>query len=226
MPHIPERIANSLATMGWYGGESIFAAELSCRLMLRARLLADTHELRSGRIGHNVGVQVNAQLRSDDTRWLAHAPDDDSERDAVASVNALRMHLNQALFLGAQETELHFARYTPGAFYRTHRDRFRDDDARLVSLVFYLNDDWVDNAGGELVLYAGDDSGAVITRVQPRAGTMVCFLSDRFPHEVLPATRERYSLTGWLRRAYGALRAPCHTIGAQSAPYAVHRIEQ
>ena len=201
MPNIPERIVNSLAATGWYVGESIFTAELSGRLMRRARLLADTHELRSARVGRNVGVQANPELRSDDTRWLAHAPDDASERDAVSSVNALRAHLNEALFIGAQEAELHFARYAPGAFYRTHRDRFRDDDARLVSLVFYLNDEWPDDAGGELVLYADDDSGAVITRVPPRAGTMVCFLSDRFPHEVLPANRERYSLTGWLRRA-------------------------
>jgi SM-20-related protein len=201
MPEISERIANSLATTGWYAGESIFTAELSGLLARRAGLLADTHELQSARVGHHAGVQANPLLRSDDTRWLAHAPDDASERDAVASVNALRLHLNEALFLGAHEVELHFARYAPGAFYRTHRDRFRDDDARLASLVFYLNEDWPDDGGGELVLYADDDSGAVITRVQPRAGTMVCFLSDRFPHEVLPANRERYSLTGWLRRA-------------------------
>ena len=201
MLNIPERIVNSLAATGWYVGESIFTAELSARLAQRVRLLADTHELHSARVGHNIGVQAKLALRSDDTRWLAHAPDDGSERDAVSSVNALRAHLNEALFIGAQEAELHFARYARGAFYRTHRDRFRDDDARLVSLVFYLNDEWPDDAGGELVLYADDDSGTVITRVQPRAGTMVCFLCDRFPHEVLPANRERYSLTGWLRRA-------------------------
>ena len=201
MPDIHESIANCLATTGWYAGESIFAAELCDRLVRRARLLADTHELRSARVGRNVGVQANAQLRGDDTRWLAQAPVDASERDAVASVTGLQTYLNEALFLGAHKVELHFARYAPGAFYRTHRDRFRDDDARLVSLVFYLNDHWPDDAGGELVLYADDDSGTVVARVQPRAGTMVCFLSDRFPHEVLPATRERVSLTGWLRRS-------------------------
>ena len=205
MPNIPERIANSLATTGWYAGESIFAVELSDRLAQQARVLADKQALKSARVGHNVGVQVNASLRSDDTRWLTRAPDDASERDAVASVNVLRTYLNEALFLGAHEAELHFARYAQGAFYRTHRDRFRDDDARLVSLVFYLNDHWPDDAGGELVLYADDDSGTVVTRVPPRAGTMACFLSDRFPHEVLPATRERYSLTGWLRRAETAV---------------------
>ena len=201
MPNIPEHIANCLATTGWYAGDSILTAELSARLAQRARLLADRHELKSARVGHNVGVQASAQWRSDDTRWLADAPDDASERDALAIVNALRENLNEALFLGAQEVELHFARYAPGAFYGTHRDRFRDDDARLLSLVFYLNDDWLDDVGGELVVYGEDNSGEVVTRVQPQAGTMVCFRSDRFPHEVLPATRERLSLTGWLRRA-------------------------
>ena len=201
MPNIPEHIANSLATTGWYAGESIFAAELSSRLAHRARLLADSHELRAARVGHNLGLKVRAQLRSDDTRWLAQMPEDTDERDAVACVDALRMHLNEALFIGAQEAELHFARYVIGAFYGTHRDRFRDDDARLVSLVFYLNEEWADGAGGELVLYANDNSGTVITRVPPLLGTMVCFLSDRFPHEVLPANRTRFSLTGWLRRA-------------------------
>jgi hypothetical protein len=55
--------------------------------------------------------------------------------------------------------------------------------------------------------------GAVLAAVPPpaarppgivddmaRGGTLVVFLSDRFPHEVLPARRERLSLAGWFRR--------------------------
>jgi SM-20-related protein len=43
------------------------------------------------------------------------------------------------------------------------------------------------------------DDGA--TRdVLPEGGTLVAFLADRFPHEVLPATRERLAFTGWYRR--------------------------
>ena len=34
----------------------------------------------------------------------------------------------------------------------------------------------------------------------PAAGTLVVFMSGDFPHEVLPASRERLSLTGWYRR--------------------------
>lgn len=36
--------------------------------------------------------------------------------------------------------------------------------------------------------------------VLPQAGTLALFLSSEMPHEVLPATRERLSLTGWFRR--------------------------
>jgi SM-20-related protein len=35
--------------------------------------------------------------------------------------------------------------------------------------------------------------------VAPRGGTLVAFLSGTFHHEVLPATRERLSVTGWLK---------------------------
>ncbi len=34
----------------------------------------------------------------------------------------------------------------------------------------------------------------------PQLGTLAVFLSANLPHEVLPATRERLSLTGWFRR--------------------------
>ena len=201
MHNLCKHVANRLATNGWYVGESIFSAGLSLRLAMRVRVLMDEHQLHVARVGRGDGVQRNASLRSDETHWLTDTPEDASEFEATNTVQALRLHLNEALFLGAQGAELHFARYAPGAFYRTHRDRFRDDDARLVSLVFYLNEAWPNDVGGELLLYADNDHDGVIARVRPQTGTMVCFMSERFPHEVLPATRERYSLTGWLRRA-------------------------
>jgi SM-20-related protein len=36
--------------------------------------------------------------------------------------------------------------------------------------------------------------------VVPTGGCLVVFLSGEVPHEVMPATRERLSLTGWFRR--------------------------
>jgi SM-20-related protein len=194
-------IADALATTGWYVGKSIFDTALTQALARRARSLAESGQLQIAKVGRATRAQERAALRSDETLWLDDTPTDVSERAALDRVDALRIALNETLFIGAQSAELHFARYALGAFYKTHRDRFHDDDVRVVSLVFYLNEAWPFNAGGELVLYAADGGGNIETRVSPSFGTMACFLSDQFPHEVLPATRERYSLTGWLRRA-------------------------
>jgi SM-20-related protein len=34
--------------------------------------------------------------------------------------------------------------------------------------------------------------------VLPQAGRLVCFRSEQIEHEVLPATRPRFSITGWI----------------------------
>ena len=200
MPTVTEEITNALSTTGWYVGDSIFSASLTSDLSSQGHALSHAGQLHAAHVGRADGAQLSGRNRSDDTVWLTDAPRDAYEREALATVNTLRTDLNESLYLGARSTELHFARYAPGAFYAKHRDRFRDNDARVVSMVFYLNEAWADDAGGELVIYDDDVDGTRLARVSPRSGTMVCFLSDRFPHEVLPATQERFSLTGWLSR--------------------------
>ena len=115
-------------------------------------------------------------------------------RAYLGELDALRVRLDRRLFLGVREVEAHFARYPAGAGYARHRDRFRDDDARVLSLVSYLNPDWGDADGGGLRLYLPD--GPV--DIAPRTGS-VCFLSA-LEHEVLPATRPRLSIAAWFRR--------------------------
>ncbi len=200
MHAVTEEITNALSTTGWYVGDSIFSTSLTSELSNQGHCLSDAGSLHAARVGRADGTQLSGRNRGDDTCWLTHTPLDAYEREALASVNTLREDLNESLYLGARSTELHFARYAPGAFYRRHRDRFRDNDARVVSMVFYLNETWADDAGGELVIYDDDAQGTRLACVSPRSGTMVCFLSDRFPHEVLPANQERFSLSGWLSR--------------------------
>ena len=87
--------------------------------------------------------------------------------------------------------------YPPGAFYRRHLDRFASDDRRALSCVLYLNEAWRAEDGGALRLYLPGRHRDVL----PRAGTLVAFLSERFEHEVLPAQRERLSLTRLVQAA-------------------------
>ncbi len=61
----------------------------------------------------------------------------------------------------------------------------------------YLNGGWRPTDGGALRLHLGDGPHR---DVPPAGGTLVAFLSERFDHEVLPATGARWSLAGWFRR--------------------------
>ncbi|MBF0445805.1 MAG: hypothetical protein HQL68_09450 [Magnetococcales bacterium] len=47
-------------------------------------------------------------------------------------------------------------------------------------------------------LFAPDEKTLIAT-VQPEAGTMACFLSGRFPHSVVVASRLRVATPSWLR---------------------------
>jgi hypothetical protein len=96
--------------------------------------------------------------------------------------------VNRELGIGLWTFEGHYALYPPGAGYARHRDRFRDDDARVLSCVLYLNAGWRPDDGGALRLHF-DDGGAL--DVAPDGGTLVAFLAEAFEHEVLPGRRPR-----------------------------------
>jgi len=149
-------------------------------------------------VGHGGGLTHASTLRGDRIAWLdridaARAPE---LHAFVAALETMRGALNRALLLGLEEVEPHLAVYPPGAGYARHRDRFADDDARVLSLVLYLNPAWREADGGALRLHLVDGPRDVL----PASGTLVVFLSDRVEHEVLPATRDRWSVAAWFRR--------------------------
>jgi SM-20-related protein len=110
-----------------------------------------------------------------------------------------KLLLARRLMIALTDFECHLARYGAGDYYQKHKDAFRNDDSRLITSVFYLNPDWHDDDGGELLMY--DESGKeVLLKLAPTMGTHIFFMSARFPHEVLPAKRNRYSLTTWIKQ--------------------------
>lgn len=147
-------------------------------------------------VGRGESQAVHEGIRGDHILWLE--PGQSAASDLYLQLmDALREQLNRELFLGLEEFECHFAFYPPGAFYKTHLDRFRDDDSRSVTAVLYLNPDWQPEHGGVLRLYLEDDRSRDIA---PEAGTLVVFMAGDFPHEVLPTQVDRLSVTGWFRR--------------------------
>jgi SM-20-related protein len=112
----------------------------------------------------------------------------------------LRQTLNRELTLGLFGFEAHLALYPPGARYRCHLDQFQDEGDRVLSTSLYLNPDWGAEDEGFLRLYLDEPESAPFEDVLPVGGTLVCFLSGRFHHEVLPSRRERLASTGWFTR--------------------------
>ncbi len=152
------------------------------------------HAAGVGRAAHRV---ARTEIRGDRIAWLDESDAAPAAQTALQALSDLRRALNVALFLGLFTFEGHYAIYPRGAIYRRHRDRFRDDDERVLSCVLYLNDGWAASDGGALRIHIDDYERL---DVLPLGGTLVCFLSERFLHEVLPARRERFALTGWFRR--------------------------
>ncbi len=198
MSLLNDRIVEAIATTGCYVGESVIDAALVVALRGRLNVLHAQRRLLAAQVGRAGTLTVATALRGDSIAWFDQDALVPVEAEAMAMINSLRAALNKALYIGAVDTECHYARYPCGTFYKTHLDRFGNHDLRVVSLIFYLNARWRDHEGGELVIHS--QSGDFFERVMPRSGTMVAFLSAQFPHEVLPATRPRLALSGWMRR--------------------------
>lgn len=191
-----DQLLDDLAEQGWAIATNALPVDLTLELAQECRARANLGALQPAGVGRGSAHGVQEGVRGDHIQWLEPGQCAAGDR-YLAMLDDLRGQLNQALYLGLEDYEGHFALYPPGTFYQKHLDRFRDDDRRAVSVVFYLNSDWLPEQGGALRLYLAD--GRELD-VLPEAGTLVVFLSADLPHEVLPATRERLSLTGWLRR--------------------------
>lgn len=154
------------------------------------------HLFHSAGIGRGDLYLKNQFVRRDKICWIeGNTP---SGFEWLAWSNALMRYLNRRLFLGLHLFESHFAHYKPGDFYKLHFDAFKGEANRRLSLVAYLNPGWQLSDGGELVIYPpGAEKDPI--KVIPLLGTLVVFLSEDFAHEVLPATKDRFSVAGWYR---------------------------
>lgn len=154
------------------------------------------NDFASAGIGRQTRHMHNEFVRKDRICWLT------GESPASAAwlnwAADLQQYLNRRLFMGLFSFESHLAHYGIGDFYKRHYDAFQYQRNRVLSLVVYLNPTWGADDGGELVLYQSDEDLQGI-KVTPLMGTLVLFLSEEFPHEVLPAKRDRYSIAGWYR---------------------------
>jgi SM-20-related protein len=166
------------------------------------RALADCARLRrargdfdTARIGSGQSLQHREDIRGDSTCWIT-PPLWPAEETLLEELERLRLELNRESLLGLFELELHYAWYPSGAGYARHVDQPQGRAQRLVSLVLYLNQDWIPAAGGELRIFDATDG---YRDIEPIAGRLVYFLTPGREHAVLPTHRDRLSVSGWFR---------------------------
>ncbi len=162
------------------------------------KILADFDSLNNEGAFHKAGTgkqksfKVNDDIRNDLVFWL------EPERQNLLwnKLELLKNYINQHLMLGLWEFEGHYSLYQAGSFYKKHLDSFKDDDARVLSFILYLNQEWTAEDGGQLQLFLQDQT----FEVQPLGGRLICFLSHKIEHEVLVTNKPRKSFTGWFKR--------------------------
>ncbi|GIV37154.1 MAG: 2OG-Fe(II) oxygenase [Cyclobacteriaceae bacterium] len=187
-----EDIAAGLADEGFAVANDFLQAE-EVKAILSLPVFKEMEGLR--RAGVSKQGSVHADIRGDYIQWIDPRSAESATQVYLTRLHQLVQHLRQALFISIQDAELHYTVYPPGTFYKRHLDRFKDDDHRRLSVICYLNQNWKAEDGGQLKIYLPNGNEVVVL---PEAGRLVCFRSELLEHEVLPATRPRRSITGWL----------------------------
>jgi Rps23 Pro-64 3,4-dihydroxylase Tpa1-like proline 4-hydroxylase len=184
---------------------------------LQAALIQDVATLRSkgefkvAKIGQDSTNALNQEIRVAESCFLGptklqNVPN--PARDELYQVlDQVRSDLPGPL--DSSLTELLYAYYPTGGFYRRHRDAIPGSASvlRSYSLLLYLNKDWTPKDGGELLLHRDSGGDALpegeepnFVQVAPKGGTLVLFKSELVPHEVLNTKTERLAVVGWYNR--------------------------
>jgi SM-20-related protein len=175
---------------------NFLSAELSNGLQQNIEQLQANNKMISAGIGNNATMDTKQQMRGDKIYWLDKKHDNDFEQQFLQQIENFIERLNSTCYTGINGYEFHYALYEPGEGYKRHKDQFKNDNNRKYSLINYLNNDWIEEDGGQLLIYQNEQ----IQKIQPSSQTSVFFKSDELEHEVEKANKNRMSITGWLKR--------------------------
>jgi SM-20-related protein len=169
--------------------------ELSAGLQQNIIQLQKENLMAAAGIGNKLVKDKDQQMRSDKIYWLDKNHNNSFENEFLQQAEDFITRLNNTCYAGINAYEFHYAVYEEGSFYKRHKDQFKNNDHRKLSLITYLNENWLPADGGQLQVYQNN----IMQQIQPHAQTAVLFKSDETEHEVIKANRSRMSITGWLK---------------------------
>ena len=189
---------------------------------LQSSLRSDIQNLRQAskfniaKIGEGATNALNDNIRVAETCFLGPGKLNDvpstARQNLYDIIDQVRGDLERSSgqALDGRLTELLYAYYPQGGFYRRHRDALPGSTSNLrrFSFLLYLNEDWDAEKDGGCLRMHMDGGGDVLPEgatpnfrdISPDGGTLVVFASDAIPHEVLDTRKERMAVVGWFNR--------------------------
>jgi SM-20-related protein len=147
-------------------------------------------------VGNKEVKDKKQKIRGDKIYWMDKSHSNIYEKEFLQLAEDFISHLNSTCYTGINDYEFHYAVYEEGSFYKRHTDQFKNDSNRKYSLINYLNENWLEEDGGQLLVYQNNDTQTIL----PHSQTAVFFKSDEMEHEVMKANRQRMSISGWLNQ--------------------------
>lgn len=144
-------------------------------------------------VGQHENRQVHNFIRRGEIFWLNRAEGTPIRRRLWSRLDTLKKAFNRQLPLNLEDFECQYSKYPEGGFYKKHKDSFKTDNRRAISLILYLNENWKPEDGGRLRIYNQDQ----YYDIDPTGGKLVCFMSRDVQHEVRVSHAARLSFTGW-----------------------------
>lgn len=175
--------------------EHFLTPELANHLKQNLLDLNQKNALVSAGIGNSDKLSYDGAIRSDSIYWLDKSHNNVFENEFFAKIDAFILYLNESCYTGITGYEFHYALYEKGDFYLKHLDQFKNNPSRKYSMISYLNSNWQEVDGGELLIHQLNNN----QKISPTQGKTIFFKSDELVHEVLVTQNTRMSITGWLK---------------------------
>jgi SM-20-related protein len=169
--------------------------ELAAGLQRNLTSLDQKDQMKKAGIGNDL-IQDNVQdKRGDKIFWIDNESKEPSEHAFLNQIDHFIEYLNDTCYTGINAYEFHYALYEKGSSYNRHVDQFKNDNDRKFSLIHYLNTNWTEEEGGELLIYRENQTDMILPEMQKA----VFFNSEDCEHEVKISQRPRMSISGWLK---------------------------
>jgi SM-20-related protein len=176
--------------------KDFLSIELSNHLKQNLQALMKQNLMKAAGTGNSEIISHDKAVRSDSIYWLDRKHNNDYENEFFDQIDDFIKYLNRSCFAGINSYEFHYSLYEAGSFYKKHIDSFNNNPSRKFSMISYLNADWKEADGGQLMVYQNYNN----QKIAPEQGTTVFFKSNELQHEVLVTQQQRMSITGWLKR--------------------------